>query len=129
MDGRGNFWLHGWEVSGVQGDTGNATVAWGCVPDKVRSELWVITLPDLTLTIRDFASKFHFALNIRQWTDSMILSKTFGTSLCSFLELSRQSIDNSGEPLHGRGSGGQDGNFHSLPPFPPPTSNHPCTVI
>lgn len=106
MDERGNFWLHGWGVSSVPGGTGNAPVAEGCVPDKVPPDLWVITLPDVTLMIRDFASKFYFALNIQQWTDSIILSKMCGTSLCSFPELSRQSIDYSGEPLHGRGSGG-----------------------
>lgn len=56
-------------------------------------DLRVVILPDVTLNIRDFISKFHFALNIPQWTNAMILSKTFSPGLHCFLVLSVQSID------------------------------------
>lgn len=39
-------------------------------------DLWVIILPNVTLKIMDFASKFHFALNIHSGK-AMIYQKLF----------------------------------------------------
>lgn len=49
-------------------------------------DLWIILLLDVTLKIRDVTSEFHFALTIPEWTDSVILSDTFGPCLCRYLE-------------------------------------------
>lgn len=53
----------------------------------------MVLLPTVTLRSGTLPPNSILLLRSPQWTDPDILSKTSGTSVCSYLELSLQSID------------------------------------